>query len=148
MKGSACTVLFRNALSTSPTWLPWVKLLWHINDFSAVVISCRCRRSSSSPLKHHILSRSNVSSYKPISCKLTLFEASAVNEILQISPNLQEVSKAEGIRPNHNSKLSHFQNNVYEKITHFWSAGNECIPMQHECKLLTAPSFIIWVRTE
>ena len=50
---------------------------------------------------------------------LTLFEASAVNEILQISPNLQEVSKAIGIRPNHNSKLSHFQNNVYEKITHF-----------------------------
>ena len=31
-----------------------------------------------------------------------------MNEILQISPNLQEVSKAEGIRPNHNSKLAYF----------------------------------------
>ena len=108
MKGSTYTVLFRNALSTSTSWLPWVKLLWHINDFSAVVISCRCRRSSSSPSKHHILSRSNVSSRKPFSYKLTLFEASAVNEILQISSNLQEVSKAEGIRPNHNSKLAYF----------------------------------------
>ena len=86
MKGSTCTVLFRNALSTSTSWLPWVKLLWHINDFSAVVISCRCRRSSSSPLKHHILSRSNVSSRKPFSYKLTLFEASAVNEICKKFP--------------------------------------------------------------
>ena len=84
MKGSTYTVLFRNALSTSTSWLPWVKLLWHINDFSAVVISCRCRRSSSSPSKHHILSRSNVSSRKPFSYKLTLFEALALNEILQI----------------------------------------------------------------
>ena len=31
-----------------------------------------------------------------------------MNEILQISPNLQEVSKAEGIRPNYNSKLAYF----------------------------------------
>ena len=86
MKGSTYTVLFRNALSTSTSWLPWVKLLWHINDFSAVVISCRCRRSSSSPSKHHILSRSNVSSRKPFSYKLTLFEASAVNEICKKFP--------------------------------------------------------------
>ena len=41
----------------------------------AFVNLCRCRRSSSSPLKHHILSRSNVSSRKPFSYKLTLFEA-------------------------------------------------------------------------
>ena len=42
-----------------------------------------------------------------------------MNEILQISSNLREVSKAEGIRPNHNRKLAYFKNNVYEKITPF-----------------------------
>ena len=120
MKHASGAVLF--IMFTSTTWLPWVKLLWHINEFSAVVFSCRCRRSSSSPSIHHILIRSNVSSRKPFSYKLTLFEALAEYEILQISPNLQKVSKAEGIRPNHNRKLAYFKNNVCEKITHFWSA--------------------------
>ena len=28
-------------------------------------------------------------------------------------------------------------NNVHEKITRFWLAENECILVQHECKVVT-----------
>ena len=39
-----------------------------------------------------------------------------MNEILQISPNLQKVSKAEGIRPNNNGKLAYFEIRFVRKL--------------------------------